>query len=148
MQVLTQLIHPIIMLTLFGYFLYAGYLGWQARRTRNAQGEAKKQLISGRYAHRHHNLGSIALAVMVIGSLGGITSTYVSYGELTVDAHLIVGLVMTAAIAISAALAPFMQKGNALARNFHIGINITLTIFFGWQTITGLGIVREILFGT
>jgi hypothetical protein len=69
MQVLTQLIHPVIMLALFGYFLYAGYLGWQARRTRNARGEEKKQLIGGRYASRHHNLGSIALAVMVIGSM-------------------------------------------------------------------------------
>jgi hypothetical protein len=146
MQVLTQLIHPIIMLGLFGYFIYAGYLGWQARRTRTAQGEEKKQLISGRYASRHYNLGAIALAVMVVGAIGGIASTYFSYGELTVDAHLIVGLVMTGAIAISAALAPLMQKGNIWARNFHIGINVTLTLFFGWQTITGLGIVREILF--
>jgi hypothetical protein len=148
MQILTQLIHPVIMLGLFGYFLYAGYLGWQSRRTRTAQGEEKKQLISGRYANRHYNLGAIALAVMVIGSLGGIASTYFSYGELTVDAHLIIGLGMTGAIAISAALAPFMQKGNVLARNLHIGINATLTILFGWQTITGLAIVQQIIFPT
>jgi uncharacterized membrane protein len=73
---------------------------------------------------------------------------YFSYGELTVDAHLIIGLGMTGAIAISAALAPFMQKGNVLARNLHIGINATLTILFGWQTITGLAIVQQIIFPT
>jgi hypothetical protein len=148
MQLFSQLIHPVMMLGLFGYFLYAGYLGWQARRTRTAKGETKKQLLQGRYQNRHHSLGAIALAVMVLGSIGGIASTYFSYGELTVDAHLIVGLMMTAIIAISAALVPFMQKGNTVARNFHIGINVMLTLFFGWQTVTGLGIVQQILFPT
>jgi Protein of unknown function (DUF4079) len=83
---------------------------------------------------------------MVIGLIGGIASTYFSYGELTVDAHLIVGLGMTAAISITADLTPFMQKGNHLARNLHIGINIVLMMFFGWQAITGFGIIQQILF--
>jgi Protein of unknown function (DUF4079) len=148
MQILTQLIHPAIMLILFAYFLYTGYLGWQTRRTRTAQGELKKQLIRDRYHSRHYALGAIVLGIMVVGSIGGIASTYFSYGELTVDAHLIVGLVMTALIAISASLSPFMQKGNAFARNCHIGINVSLTLFFGWQTVTGLGIVQQILFPT
>jgi hypothetical protein len=146
MEILTQFIHPTIMLVLFGYFLYAGYLGWQTRRTRTATGDIKKELIQGRYSSRHYNLGAIALAIMVLGSIGGIASTYFSYGELTVDAHLIVGLTMTGAIAIAASLVPFMQKGNAIARNVHIGINITLTLLFAWQTVTGFGIVLQILF--
>jgi hypothetical protein len=148
MEVLTQLIHPVIMLVLFCYFLYTGYLGWQTRRTRTAQGETKKQLIQGRYNSRHHTLGAIALAITVVGSIGGMASTYFSYSELTVDAHLIVGLSMTVMIAIAAALTPWMQKGNILARNVHIGINLTLTLLFGWQTITGFGIVQQILFPT
>jgi hypothetical protein len=147
-QVLTQLIHPLIMFILFGYFLYTGYLGWQTRRTRTAQGDAKKQLIQGRYNSRHHLFGSIALAVMVVASIGGIASTYFSYGELTVDAHLIVGLSMTGLIAIAAALTPWMQKGNTFARNVHVGINLTLTGCFGWQAITGIGIIQQILFPT
>jgi Protein of unknown function (DUF4079) len=145
MELLIQLIHPIVMLGLLGYFLYTGYLGWQIRRTRTAVGETKKTLIKGRYQNRHHNLGAIALSVMVLGSLGGIAVTYIGYGELTVDAHLLVGLGMTGLIAISASLTPYMQKGNIWARNLHIGANAGLLALFGWQTVTGFGIVQEIL---
>jgi hypothetical protein len=63
LQLLAQFIHPVIMLLLFAYFLYAGYLGWQIRRTRKAQGEEKKELIKQRYNARHHQLGAIALSV-------------------------------------------------------------------------------------
>jgi hypothetical protein len=146
LQLLSQFIHPVIMLLLFAYFLYAGYLGWQIRRTRKAQGEEKKELIKQRYNASHHQLGAIALSVMVLGSIGGMASTYFSYGELTVDAHLLVGLGMTGAIAITASLTPYMQKGNIWARNTHIAINISLLTFFGWQVVTGFGIVLQILY--
>jgi hypothetical protein len=148
MELLIQLIHPITMLSLLGYFLYIGYLGWQVRRTRTAVGETKKTLIKGRYQNRHHNLGAIALSVMVLGSLGGIAITYIGYGKLYVDAHLLVGLGMTGLIAISASLTPYMQKGNNWARNLHIGANAGLLGLFGWQAVTGFGIVQEILFPT
>jgi Protein of unknown function (DUF4079) len=141
----SQFIHPLIMLLLFGYFIYIAYLGWQIRRTRSTSDELKKQLIQKRYNIRHHQLGAIALSVMIIGSLGGMASTYLSYGELTVDAHLLVGLGMTGAIAIAASLTPYMQKGHIWAKNTHIAINISLLTFFGWQTVTGFGIILQIL---
>jgi uncharacterized membrane protein len=52
---------------------------------------------------------------------------------------------MTALIAISASLTPFMQKGNDIARYSHISINIALLSLFGWQAVTGTQIVQKIL---
>ncbi|PIG90988.1 DUF4079 domain-containing protein [Gloeocapsopsis sp. IPPAS B-1203] len=142
---LIQLVHPVLMLGLFAYLLYTAYLGFQVRRTRNAQGDSKKELIQGKYPVRHYQSGAIALALMVTGAVGGIIITYLSAGEIPVNAHLFVGLAMTALIAISAAFAPLMQRGNNWARYLHISINLCLLIFFSWQLITGLQIVQELL---
>ena len=148
LSLIIQLIHPALMLGLFGYFFYAAYLGFQVRRTRNAESELKKELIKGKYNLRHHQTGSILLAVMVVGAVSGIIITYLSAGELPINAHLFVGLGMTAAIATSSAFAPAMQTGKVWARYTHITINIFLLVFFGWQSVTGLQIVQEILTGS
>jgi hypothetical protein len=39
-----------------------------------------------------------------------------------------------------------MQKGNIWARNTHIALNIFLLTFFGWQVVTGFGIVLQIFY--
>ena len=64
-------IHPALMWILLATSLYAMYLGFQIRKTRNATGEEKKQLIQGKYNLRHYQIGSIVLAVMVLGTLIG-----------------------------------------------------------------------------
>jgi len=61
-------IHPILMWILLGVSIYV-YLGVQVRRTRTAEGELKKELIKGRYNVRHYQIGSVILALMVIGAL-------------------------------------------------------------------------------
>lgn len=142
---LSQFIHPLLMLGLFGYLLYTAYLGSQVRRTRNAEGEAKKELVQGKYATRHYQSGAIVLAVMVTGAFGGLVSTYLGGGEIPAIAHLFVGLGMTALVAISAALVPLMQRGRNWARQIHIASNIVLLLLFVWQTFTGLQIVQELL---
>ena len=142
---LRQFIHPLLMLGLFGYLLYTAYLGMQVRRTRNAEGEAKKELVQGKYATRHYQSGAIVLAVMVTGAFGGLVSTYLGGGEIPAIAHLFVGVGMTALVATSAALVPLMQRGQTWARPTHIAINITLLGLFAWQTFTGLQIVQELL---
>ncbi|MBD2255430.1 DUF4079 domain-containing protein [Nostoc parmelioides FACHB-3921] len=146
MDTFIQLIHPSVMLGFFTYFLYTGYLGWQVRQTRNAEGERKKELVKARFNSRHHNLGAIALSIMILGALGGMGVTYWFYKKLYVDAHLLVGLAMTGMIAITASLTPYMQKGHIWARNLHIALNAGLVGFFGWQAVTGFGIVQQILF--
>jgi Protein of unknown function (DUF4079) len=138
-------IHPALMWILLATTLYAMYLGFQIRKTRSATGEEKKQLIQGKYNLRHYQLGSIVLAVMVLGTLGGMAATYINNGKLFVGPHLLAGLGMTGAIAVSASLSPYMQKGADWARYSHIGINLVLVGLFGWQAVSGVEILLRII---
>ncbi|MEH1768274.1 DUF4079 domain-containing protein [Nostoc sp.] len=137
--------HPVLMWALLAFSIYAAYLGLQVQRTRNAQGEEKKELIKGRYNVRHYQIGSILLALMVTGAIGGMAVTYINNGKLFVQPHLLAGLGMTSLIAFSAALSPYMQKGANWARATHILINFTLLGLFAWQAVTGVQIVQRIL---
>ena len=138
-------IHPILMWVLLGVSIYALYLGVQVRRTRNAEGEVKKELIKGRYNVKHYQVGSVLLALMVIGALAAMAVTYINNSKLFFGPHLVVGLVMTAMIAVSAALSPFMQKGQDWARYTHIVLNATLLALFSWQAVSGIQIVQNIV---
>lgn len=137
--------HPLLMWVLFGLSVYALYLGIKVKRTRQAQGDAKKELIKGKYNIKHYQIGSVLLATMVLGTIGGMAVTYINNGKLFFGPHLLVGLGMTGAIAVSAALAPFMQKGEQWARFTHIGLNMTLLLLFGWQAFSGMQIVQKIV---
>ncbi len=138
-------VHPPLMWVLLGMCIYAMYLGVQIRRTRSATPEVRKELIKGKYNDRHHKTGSIILALMVLGSIGAITVTYINNGKLFVGPHLLAGLGMTVLIAISASLTPYMQKGKDWARYGHIGINVTIMGLFGWQALSGLEILQRII---
>jgi MFS family permease len=138
-------VHPPLMWVLLGMCIYAMYLGVQIRRTRSATPEVRKELIKGKYNDRHHKIGSIILALMVLGSIGAITVTYINNGKLFVGPHLLAGLGMTVLIAISASLTPYMQKGKDWARYGHIGINVTIMGLFGWQALSGLEILQRII---
>ena len=137
--------HPVLMWALLVVSIYAAYLGLQLQRTRNAQGEEKKELIKARYNVRHYQIGSILLALMVVGAIGGMGVTYINNGKLFVGPHLLAGLGMTGLIAFSAALSPYMQKGANWARATHILVNFTLLGLFTWQAVTGVQIVQRIL---
>ncbi|MBD2730089.1 DUF4079 domain-containing protein [Nostoc sp. FACHB-892] len=137
--------HPVLMWALLVLSIYAAYLGLQLQRTRNAQGEEKKELVKGRYNVRHYQIGSILLALMVVGAIGGMGVTYINNGKLFVGPHLLAGLGMTGLIAFSAALSPYMQKGANWARATHILLNFTLLGLFAWQAVTGVQIVQRIL---
>lgn len=138
-------IHPLLMWVLLAISVYALYLGVQIRRTRKAEGEAKKELIKGKFNIRHYQIGSLLLALMVIGTLGGMAVTYINNGKLFLGSHLLAGLGMTGLIATSAALSPYMQKGHGWARYSHIFLNVALLGLFGWQAVTGMEIVQRIL---
>lgn len=137
--------HPVLMWILFAVVLYLAYTGIQSRRTRSAEGDTKKELVRGKFRDKHYVSASVMLAAMIFGSIGGMAVTYINNGKLFVGPHLIVGLGMTALVGLSAALAPAMQKGNDLARNTHIALNIGLVGLFGWQALTGVEIVQRIL---
>lgn len=137
--------HPVLMWALLLLSLYAAYLGLQIQRTRTAQGEEKKELIKGKFNVKHYQMGSILLALMVAGSIGGMAVTYINNGKLFFGSHLLAGLGMTSLIAFSASLSPFMQKGANWARVTHIVLNFALLGLFTWQAVTGVQIVQRIL---
>ena len=141
----SQFGHPILMWVLFGITVYALYLGIKSSKIRSADKETRKELIGKKFTQRHHNMGSTLLALMVVGNMGGMAVTYINNGKLFVGPHLIAGLVMTAMIAVSASLVPYMQKGNDLARTTHVSLNIVLLGLFGWQALTGMQIVQKIV---
>ncbi|MGC1197786.1 MAG: DUF4079 domain-containing protein, partial [Geitlerinemataceae cyanobacterium] len=92
-----------------------------------------------------YQIGSLLLAIMILGTIGGMGVTYINNGKLFFGSHLLVGLSMTGIVGISAALAPLMQGGNTWARYTHITLNVSLLGLFGWQAVTGMQIVQKIL---
>ncbi|MEO1145437.1 MAG: DUF4079 domain-containing protein [Cyanobacteria bacterium J06638_22] len=145
-KVWSQFFHPVLMWVLFALTFYALYLGVQWRRARTTEDkEKKKELVQGRFNVRHHKIGSLLLATMVLGTLGGMAVTYINNGKLFFGPHLLVGLGMTGLIATSASLTPLMQKGQEWARYTHIALNVFLVGLFGWQAITGVQIVQRII---
>jgi hypothetical protein len=142
----SQFGHPLLMWVLLGLSFYALYLGIQIKRTRTTEDkEVRKELIKKNFNNRHYQVGSILLALMVLGTIGGMAVTYINNGKLFVGPHLLAGLGMTCAIAISASLVPFMQKGNVIARYTHVALNLTLLVLFSWQAFTGMQIVQKIV---
>jgi hypothetical protein len=138
-------LHPLMMWVLLGLSGYAMVLGLRAKKTRTAPPEERRELIKGHFARRHFRLGSLLLALMVLGSFGGMAVTYLNNGKLFVGPHLLVGITMTCLIAAAASLTPLMQHGNLLARKAHVGLNMTLMTLFLWQAVTGMQIVNKIL---
>lgn len=138
-------VHPPLMWILLALSFYALYLGMKVRQTRSAQGEEKKQLVQGKFNLKHYQVGSLILALMVLGSIGGMGVTYINNGKLFVGPHLLAGLGMTGLIAVSASLSPLMQKGQEWARVTHIALNSILVVLFLWQAVTGMEIVQKIL---
>ncbi|MFN5116604.1 MAG: DUF4079 domain-containing protein [Cyanobacteriota bacterium] len=138
-------LHPLLMWVLLGLSGYAMFLGIKAKKTRTADAETRKDLIKGQFARRHFQFGSLLLALMVIGTFGGMTVTYINNGKLFVGPHLLVGIAMTSLVAIAASLSPLMQQGNLIARKVHVGLNMTVMTLFLWQAVTGMQIVNKIL---
>ena len=137
--------HPVLMWVLFGLAAYSMVLGLKAKKTRTASPDERKELVKGQFAKRHYLLGSLLLALMVVGTVGGMAVTYLNNGKLFVGPHLLVGLAMTSLIAIAAALSPLMQQGNLVARKVHVGLNMALMTLFLWQAVTGMQIVNKLL---
>ena len=144
-KVWSQFAHPILMWLLLAAGIYALYSGAQIWRIRNADKEVRKELVQKDYRTKHHQIGSALLAFMVLGTIGAMAVTYINNGKLFVGSHLLTGLSMTALIAISASMVPFMQKGQMWARYTHWSLNLSLLGLFGWQAITGMQIVQRII---
>jgi hypothetical protein len=137
-------VHPLLMWVLFGLSGYAMVLGIKAKKTRTADAETRKQLIKGQYAKRHFQIGGALLAVMVLGTFGGMAVTYLNNGKLFVGPHLLVGIGMTCLVAMAVALIPLIQQGNLIARKAHVGLNMLMMTLFLWQAVSGMQILNKI----
>ena len=137
-------LHPLLMWSLLALSGYALFLGIKAKKTRTADPEQRKELIKGKYAQRHYVIGSLVLAMMVLGSFGGMAVTYLNNGKLFVGPHLLAGIAMVCLIAVAASLSPLMQRGNLIARKAHVGLNMTVMTLFLWQAVSGIEIVNKI----
>ena len=137
-------LHPLLMWAMLALSGYGMFLGIKAKKTRTADAEARKTLIKGQYAKRHFQIGSVLLAVIVLGSFGGMAVTYLNNGKLFVGPHLLVGIAMTCLIALAAALTPLMQQGNLIARKAHVGLNMLMMTLFLWQAVSGMQILNRI----
>ena len=137
-------LHPLLMWSLLALSGYALFLGIKAKKTRTADPEQRKELIKGKYAQRHYVIGSLVLAIMVLGSFGGMAVTYLNNGKLFVGPHLLAGISMVCLIALAASLSPLMQQGNLIARKAHVGLNMTVMTLFLWQAVSGIEIVNKI----
>jgi ABC-type transport system involved in cytochrome c biogenesis permease subunit len=138
-------LHPLLMWVLLGLSIQAMVLGIKAKKTRTAPAEERKTLVKGQFARRHFRSGSLVLALMTLGTVGGLAVTYVNNGKLFVGPHLLVALAMLSMIAIAASLTPLMQAGNEWARKIHVGMNMLLMTLFLWQAVTGMQIVNKLL---
>jgi len=137
-------LHPLLMLGLLALSSYGMLLGIKAKKTRTADAETRKQLIKGQFAKRHFQIGSLILAITVLGTFGGMAVTYLNNGKLFVGPHLLVGIGMTCLIALAVSLTPLMQQGNLIARKVHVGLNMAMMTLFLWQAVSGIQILNKI----
>jgi hypothetical protein len=137
-------LHPLLMWALLALSGYAMVLGIKTKKTRTADAETRKQLIKGQYAKRHFQVGGLMLALMVLGTFGGMAVTYLNNGKLFVGPHLLVGIGMTCLVALAVALIPLIQQGNLIARKAHVGLNMLMMTLFLWQAVTGMQILNKI----
>lgn len=137
-------LHPLLMLGLLALSSYGMLLGIKAKKTRTADAETRKQLIKGQFAKRHFQIGSLILAITVLGTFGGMAVTYLNNGKLFVGPHLLVGIGMTCLIALAVSLTSLMQQGNLIARKVHVGLNMAMMTLFLWQAVSGFQILNKI----
>jgi hypothetical protein len=137
-------LHPLLMWALLALSGYGMFLGIKTKKTRTADAETRKQLIKGQYAKRHFLVGGLMLALMVLGTFGGMAVTYLNNGKLFVGPHLLVGIGMTCLVALAVALIPLIQQGNLIARKAHVGLNMLMMTLFLWQAVTGMQILNKI----
>ena len=136
--------HPLMEWSLLATGGWALYLGIKVKRTRTGTPEQCKLLVPKKFAQRHYLWGSILLALMTLGTLGGMAVTYLNNDKLFVGPHLLVGLAMTGMLAVAASLSPLMQRGNVIARKVHVGLNMGMLTLFLWQAFSGMEIVNKI----
>ncbi|CAJ1369171.1 unnamed protein product [Effrenium voratum] len=104
----------------------------------------RKQLIKGNFRDNHFALSSLILGGGIFFTLYGVFNTWFRAEKLFPGPHLFAGAGIVACWALSAALVPYMEKGNEGARTAHIGLNCVNLLLFAWQLPTGFEIAQKV----
>lgn len=140
-----SLAHPAIMWAVFGFSIYAFYLGWQSRQIRSVDAERRKELVKKKVTQRHFVVASNLFAVMTLFTFAGMANTYTRTGKLFPGPHLYVGLGLVALMSAMTAAVPYMQQGKTWAKNAHFAAAFGALGLFGWQAKSGMVIVGKLL---
>jgi len=120
------------------------FSGLKVMQTRTPDTQIRELLSKERFNKRHFQIGRLVLALMVLGSLVGITVEYFSNDKLLINPHLTVGINMIIIVLLSVAIIPFMQKVSLLARRAHASLNMIMMTLSLWQVLTGMQLINEI----
>ncbi|CAK9113002.1 unnamed protein product, partial [Durusdinium trenchii] len=104
----------------------------------------RKEMVQAGYKDKHHTLSSFILGGGIFFTCYGTFNTWFRAEKLFPGPHLFAGAAIVVLWAISAALVPFMEKGNDGARNAHIALNGVNVLLFAWQLPTGFEIAQKV----
>jgi len=104
----------------------------------------RKALVKEGYKDKHHTLSSIILGGGIFFTTYGVFNTWFRAEKLFPGPHLFAGAAIVVLWAVSAALVPFMEKGNDSARSAHIALNGVNVLLFAWQLPTGFEIAQKV----
>jgi len=104
----------------------------------------RKELIAGGFKDKHFMMSSTLLGGGVFFVAYGVFNTFFRTEKLFPGPHLFAGAAIVVLWALSAALVPYMEKGNDTARNTHIALNVLNVSLFTWQLPTGFEIASKV----
>lgn len=104
----------------------------------------RKDMVKEGYKDKHHTLSSIILGGGIFFTTYGVFNTWFRAEKLFPGPHLFAGAAIVVIWAVSAAMVPFMEKGNESARTAHIALNGVNVLLFAWQLPTGFEIAQKV----
>jgi hypothetical protein len=104
----------------------------------------RKELIQGQFKDKHYTLSAALLGGGIFMTFYGAFNTWFRAEKLFPGPHLFAGCAIVVLWALAAACVPFMEKGNDVARNAHIAINVVILGLFAWQLPTGWEILMKV----
>lgn len=104
----------------------------------------RKEMVKEGYKDKHHTLSSIILGGGIFFTTYGVFNTWFRAEKLFPGPHLFAGAAIVVIWAVSAAMVPFMEKGNESARTAHIALNGVNVLLFAWQLPTGFEIAQKV----
>lgn len=132
-----QLGHAAFNGVLFLAFVHQGRMGLRIRRQRAAGGPQDFSVVK-----RHRRLGPIIAALVPLGYLAGLGTTYLSRGEwVRHPGHLTNGTILLGAVVAAFLASRRIRGAQSPWRNVHAALGVLLACVFLVQIVLGLNIL-------